>query len=280
MDTPGRSGDTPDGPPASRRLLGRRALVTGGTTGLGFAIAERFLREGASVVITGRNEGLGASAQRSLGDRALFVAADAADEEAVRASVDRAVEYLGGLQVLINNAGVGVVARLVDTPTEDFDRTMTVNVRGCFLYARLAYPHLAHAGGAMVHISSDAGVIGEQSIGAYSVSKAALIMLSKMLAVDGGADRVRSNCICPGDILPGMRHMGPPGRDARTDDPASDWPIPPIGRLGRGGDVADAAVFLASDESSFCTGAVLLVDGGMRAGFRMGPGPGWGSPAG
>jgi NAD(P)-dependent dehydrogenase (short-subunit alcohol dehydrogenase family) len=185
----------------------------------------------------------------------------------VASSVSVAVDRLGGLDVLVNNAGIGVQARAMDTPPADFDRIMSVNVRGYLLYAQAAYPHLAARGGCMVHVSSDAGVVGEQAIGAYSVSKAAEIMLSKMLALDGGPDGVRSNCICPGDIVPGMRHMGPPGKEGRADDEPSSWTVPPVGRLGAATDVASAAVFLASDEASFVTGAVLLVDGGMRAGF-------------
>jgi NAD(P)-dependent dehydrogenase (short-subunit alcohol dehydrogenase family) len=171
----------------------------------------------------------------------------------------------------VNNAGIGVAARAIDTPVEDFDRVMAVNLRGYLLYAQAAYPHLAARRGCMIHVSSDAGVTGEQAIGVYSVSKAAEIMLSKMLALDGGPDGVRSNCICPGDVVPGMRHVARPGRDAADDRP-STWPVPPLGRLGRASDVASAATFLASEEASFVTGAVLLVDGGMRAGFRE-PGP-------
>jgi NAD(P)-dependent dehydrogenase (short-subunit alcohol dehydrogenase family) len=253
------------------RLDGKAALVTGGTSGIGLAIAERFLAEGVSVVVTGRDEELGSRAVEGLeaggGGRAWFRRADAADEDEVDASVVFAVERLGGLDVLVNNAGIGVEARLIDTPVDDFDRTMAVNLRGPFLYARACYPHLAARGGCMIHISSDAGVTGEPEIGAYSISKAALIMLSNMLALDGGPDGVRSNCICPGDIEPGMRHFAPPGsEESRLYDP-SEWQAPPIGRIGRASDIADAAAFLASAESSFCTGTVLLVDGGMRAGI-------------
>jgi NAD(P)-dependent dehydrogenase (short-subunit alcohol dehydrogenase family) len=251
-------------------MEGRAALVTGGTTGLGSAIAERFAAEGARVAFTGRDAGLGADAERRLGtEHARFLAADAADAEAVRSSVRDAVEWLGGLDVLVNNAGIGVEARVLDTPDELFDRVMAVNVRGYFLYAKAAYPHLAERGGSMVHISSDAGVLGERAIGVYSVSKAAVVMLSNMLALDGGPDGVRSNCICPGDILPGMRHMAPPGATDRAEDPA-EWFVPPLGRIGEPEDVAQAALFLATEASSFCTGSVLLVDGGMRAGYRTG----------
>jgi NAD(P)-dependent dehydrogenase (short-subunit alcohol dehydrogenase family) len=249
------------------RLEGKRALVTGGTTGIGLAIAERFLHEGASVAVTGRNPDLGQRAEavlRGVGD-ACFLRADAADPGAVIASVEAALDHLGALDVLVNNAGIGVDARLLDTPLTDFDRVMDVNVRGYFLYAQAAYPHLASRRGSMIHIASDAGVWGEQSIGLYSVSKAAVVMLGRMLALDGGPAGVRSNVLCPGDTWPGMRHMAPPGEDDRPE--SGDWPVPPIGRIGEARDVAAAAVFYASDEAEFITGTSLLVDGGMTAGY-------------
>jgi len=172
-------------------LTGKRALITGGTTGLGLAIAERFLAEGARVVITGRDRELGRSAEEALGHGVRFTAADAADPDRVAWSVDTAAEHLGGLDVLVNNAGVGVTARLIDTTQADYDRVMNVNVRGYLLYAQNAYPHLARSKGCMIHIASDAGIWGEQSIGLYSVSKAAVVMLGKILALDGGRDGER-----------------------------------------------------------------------------------------
>ena len=216
-------------------LPDKRALVTGGTTGLGFAIAERFL------------------------------AADATDPDAVASSVHAAADHLGGLDVLVNNAGVGVTARLIDTPLADYDRVMNVNVRGYLLYAQYAYPYLARRVGCMIHIASDAGIWGEQATGLYSVAKAAVVMLGKMLALDVGAAGVRSNVLCPGDTWPGMRHMAPPGEDDRGE--SGEWPLPPIGRIGQARDVAAAAVFYASNESEFITGTTLLVDGGMTAGY-------------
>jgi len=248
------------------KLAGKRALVTGGTTGLGLAVAERFMAEGAQVVITGRNPELGRRAEQSLGTSALFIAADAGDPDAVARSVTAAADHLGGLDVLVNNAGVGVTARLIDTPLADYDQVMSVNVRGYLLNAQHAYPYLARRRGCMIHIASDAGIWGEQSIGLYSVTKAAVVMLGKMLALDGGPDGVRSNVLCPGDIWPGMRHMAPPGEDGRGEEGGA-WPLPPIGRVGQASDVAAAAVFYASDEAEFITGTTLLVDGGMTAGY-------------
>src|SRR5690348_13351896 len=252
-------------------LEGKRALVTGGTTGLGLAIAERFGAEGARVVITGRDRDLGERAEAGLGSGARFLAADAADPEAVAASVRAAADHLGGLDVLVNNAGVGVTARLLDTPLADYDQVMNVNVRGYLLYAQQAYPHLARSRGSMIHVASDAGIWGEQATGLYSVTKAAVVMLGKMLALDGGPDGVRSNVLCPGDIWPGMRHMAPPGEQDRAQQDGAEssdgWPVPPIGRVGQAGDVAVAAVFYASDQAEFITGTTLLVDGGMTAGY-------------
>jgi NAD(P)-dependent dehydrogenase (short-subunit alcohol dehydrogenase family) len=253
----------------SGQLAGKSALITGGTSGIGFAIAERFLAEGAAVVITGRDQDLGERAEAALRMTGLarFVPADAGDPVAVIESTSTAAEFLGGLDVLVNNAGVGVQSGLLTTPVEDYDRLMDVNVRGYFLYARAAYAHLAAGRGSMVHIASDAGMWGEQSIGLYSVSKAAIIMLGKMLALEGGPDGVRSNVLCPGDTWPGMRHMAPPGEQDRPE--SGDWPLPPIGRIGRASDVAAAAVFCASAESQFITGATLAVDGGMTAGYHQ-----------
>ena len=255
-------------------LDGKAALITGGTTGLGRAMAERFLDKGASVVITGRDAGLGAEAETALASRGAirFLRADAGDPDQARASVDEIVAMLGGLDILVNNAGIGVQAGLLDTPLDAYDRVMDVNVRGAFVYAQAAFPHLEARRGAMLHVASDAGVLGEEEIGIYSVSKAALIMLSNMLAIEGGRRGVRSNAICPGDIAPGMRHMGPPGHDSPEDDPAT-WIVPPLGRVGEAIDVADAAVFLCSDRARFVNGVALLVDGGMRAGMRTGRDP-------
>ena len=179
------------------------------------------------------------------------------------------IEHGSFEKVLVCNAGTGLERPLAETPPDELNRILDVNVTGCLRYARACLPHLERRRGSMIHIASDAGVIGEDPIGAYSVSKAAVIMLGKMLAVDCGRRGVRSNVICPGDIVPGMREMLAPGEERRGDD-VSGWPMPPIGRIGEAADVAAAAVFLASGDAAFVNGAVLLVDGGMRAAMRAG----------
>ena len=252
----------------------RTALITGGTSGIGLAIAGRLIDAGAAVVVTGRDEERGAAAVRELRRRgaAHFVAADVADPDHAIAAVDRAVELLGRLDLLVNNAGIGIVAGALETSLQGFDAVMGVNLRGAFVTAKAAFPHLEATGGSMIHVASDAGVSGEAEIAIYSVSKAALIMLSNMLAIEGARRGVRSNALCPGDTEPGMRHMIEPGAEERPDDP-SMWPVPPVGRIGRAEDVADAVLYLASDRASFVNGVALLLDGGMRAGMRTGGPP-------
>jgi len=238
-----------------------RVLVTGGTSGIGEAIVARACDEGAGVVFTGRDAGRGEAVARRAG--ATFVAADVRDGDAVRASVDSAVRELGGLDGVVLNAGVLHEAPLSETTDEAWDAVMETNLIGPYFYAVACLPHLRASGrGSVVAISSDAGVWVETAIGAYSVSKRALIWLAQMLAMEAGPHRIRVNAVCPGDTAPGMGsfvsgRVEPPG--------AAGWLTPPIGRVGTGEDVAGAVTFFLSDDGSFCNGAVLLVDGGMRA---------------
>ncbi len=238
------------------RLGDKAALVTGGSSGIGFAIARAFLVEGASVTIAGRDPERLAAAAEALGCKA--VRADASVPE----DVERATREAAPFDILVNNAGTGVRGRVTETSVADWERIFAVNVRGPFLHARAAFPALRErGGGAIVNVGSDVSLVGDPEIGAYSVSKAALLMLSNMLALDGAPHGIRSNCVCPGDTKPGMRELG---------ERWQEWPLPPIRRLGEATDVAAAAVYLASDEASFVTGAVLVVDGGMRAGYGTG----------
>jgi len=238
--------------------------VTGGTSGIGAVLVERLTADGARVVFTGRDQGRGAEVAGRTG--ATFVLADASSEEAVDASVDRAAEELGGLDALVCVAGVIVDGTLTQTTPEDWQTLLDVNLTAPYLYSRRCLPLLREAGGgSIVHVSSDAGVWGEEWIGAYSVTKAALITLAQMLAVEAGPSRIRVNAVCPGDILPGMVTTT---RGRERPDPTSDWRVPPMGRIGEAADVAGVVSFLLGPDSAFVTGTALLVDGGMRASYR------------
>jgi NAD(P)-dependent dehydrogenase (short-subunit alcohol dehydrogenase family) len=246
------------------RLDGVRALVTGGTSGIGASIVERLRSEGAAVVLTGRDEARG----RAVGARtgADFVSADARDGVSVGASVRAAVAKLGGLDALVTNAGVLHEAPLSETTDEAWDAVLETNLVGYYLYAAACLPHLRASGrGSITMISSDAGVWGETAIAAYSVSKRAVNMLAQTLAVEAGPHGIRVNAVCPGDTAPGMAtHVS--GRD-EASDPAT-WVLPPLARVGTGADVAGAVAFFASADGAFCNGSILLVDGGMRASLR------------
>jgi NAD(P)-dependent dehydrogenase (short-subunit alcohol dehydrogenase family) len=246
------------------RLEGTRALVTGGTSGIGAAIVERLRSEGASVVCTGRDEARGSDLAARTG--AEFVRADVRDSGAVRASVDAAVSTLGGLDALVANAGVLHEAPLSETTDEAWDTVLDTNLVGYYLYAVACLPHLRAAeGGSITMISSDAGVWAETAIGAYSVSKRAVNMLVQTLAVEAGPHGTRVNAVCPGDTAPGMAtYVGGRGE---ASDPAT-WILPPLARVGTGADVASAVAFFASADGAFCNGSILLVDGGMRASLR------------
>jgi NAD(P)-dependent dehydrogenase (short-subunit alcohol dehydrogenase family) len=248
----------------SGRLEGVRALVTGGTSGIGETLVERLSNDGAGVVFTGRDETRGAAVADRTGT--TFVRADAANEEHVNHSVDRAIGLLGGLDALVCNAGVITDATISRTSLEDWQMLLDVNLTAPYLYSVRALPALrAAGGGSIVHVSSDAGVWGEEEIGAYSVTKAALITLAQMLAVEAGASGIRVNAVCPGDMRPGMATTTR-GRDEGGE--TGGWRVPPLGRIGEAADVAGVVSFLLSPDSSFVNGTAILVDGGMRASYR------------
>ncbi|HUY96162.1 MAG TPA: SDR family oxidoreductase [Verrucomicrobiae bacterium] len=250
----------------------RVALVTGGTSGIGLATARRLGGDGFAVAITGRDLERGQGAERELrrvGVEARFVAADARDSVAA-ASVVREIESAWGrLDVLVASAGVGVVARVIDTPGQLVQEMLATNVIGALVQVQACRALLGRSRpSAVVLVSSDSGIRGDVPLGAYSVTKAAVNMLGRMLALDLVEEGVRVNVVCPGDTIPGMRHMGTLADPESSSSDPSRWTATPMGRYADADEVAAVIGFLSQSQSSYVNGAVLLVDGGASAGMR------------
>ncbi len=245
-------------------LTDKVAVVTGGSRGIGRAIALAFSQAGAAVVLASRKiEGVEAVAGeiRAAGGRALAVAAHVGQEEAVTALVERAVEAFGGLDIVVNNAGTNPhFGPLLSASPAQWDKILEVNLRGAFFLSQQAVPHLkARGGGKILNVASLAGLRPSPGMGVYSVSKAGLIMLTQVLARELGPDNIQVNAIAPGVI--------------RTRLSSALWEAPamaeglaaatPLRRLGDVDDVVGAALYLVSDLSDYVTGEVIVIDGGM-----------------
>jgi NAD(P)-dependent dehydrogenase (short-subunit alcohol dehydrogenase family) len=242
----------------AQRLGGKVAIVTGAGSGIGRAIATALHAEGASVAladITGNEKAVA----DELGDRTLAVRADVTSGAGVAALVAAAREAFGGLHVIVNNAGIdGDMGPLADSSEENFDRVIAVNLKGVFLGMKHALPLMvAGGGGSVVNIASAAGLVGFPMISAYCASKGGVVQLTKAAALEYAAAGIRVNAICPGLIdTPLLAAIDP----AMTEVARA---MTPLGRLGRPEEIANLAVFLASDESSYITGAALPIDGGL-----------------
>ncbi len=250
------------------RLAGKVALVTGGAVGIGRAIAEAFLREGARVAIGDVDRQRGEQTRQELSALGpiRFIQGDVSRAEEARQMVEETVVAFGRLDVLVNNAGVTHRGTVVDTEEADWDRVVAVNLKGIYLCSKYAIPHMIRAGGgSIINIGSIASVIGLQENAAYNASKGGVLALTRNMAVDYAVHGIRVNALCPAMILTPMleqfiRIQPDPEAYVRRVEQAI-----PLGRIGRPEDVAPAAVFLASDESRFVTGSALMVDGGYTA---------------
>lgn len=250
------------------RLAGKVALVTGGGTGIGKAIALAFAREGAKVAVAGRRrEKLQETVHEveKAGGDGLAVACDVSNGKDAERAVRETAKNFGKLNVLVNNAGVLHVATIEGTSDAEWDRLMTINLKGPFLMCRAALPEFRKAGGgAIVNVGSVLGLIGMKDRAAYCASKGGVTLLTKAMALDHGHENVRVNCICPSvvetELVAGLfaSEAGEALRKARIQ-------TIPIGRMGKPEDVAEIAVFLASEESSWLTGAAIPLDGGLSA---------------
>jgi gluconate 5-dehydrogenase len=242
-------------------LTGRRALVTGSSQGIGLALAEGLAKAGAEVVLNGRDpEKLAAAAERVPGARTLPL--DVTDHDAVRAAIDDLESSVGAIDILVNNAGVQHRSPLEDFPAEDFERLFRANVSSVFNVAQACARHMIGRGrGKIVNISSVNALLARYSIAPYTATKGAVVNLTKGMATDWARHGLNCNAIAPG-------YMRTPLNEALSSDPAfNEWleKRTPAQRWGRPEELVGAAVFLASDASSFVNGLVLYVDGGLTA---------------
>jgi NAD(P)-dependent dehydrogenase (short-subunit alcohol dehydrogenase family) len=251
-------------------LSGRVALITGGASGIGRATALLFARQGAAISVVDI-DGSGAHAVSQMledrGGRAISVSCDASRAADCQRAVQQTLERLGGLDILVNNAGIIRRATVMETSEADWDRLMATNVKSVFLLSKYAIPEMVRSGGGVIiNTASGWGLVGGRRAAAYCASKGAVVLLTKAMALDHGDQGIRVNCICPGDTDTPMlraeaKQLGE--SDEEFLALASDRPL---GRVGSPEDIAQAALYLASDGSSFVTGTALVVDGGGLAG--------------
>ncbi len=251
------------------RLDGKVAVITGAASGIGRASALRFATEGAAVVVADLNPKGGeetvAECKRA-GGRAAFQRVDVTSEVDVKAAVDRAVAEFGKLDVIFNNAGLaGAVGKIEETTADNWDRTFAILLRAVFFGMKYAVPEMRNAGGgSIISTASIAGLRGGAGPHAYSAAKAAVINLTRSVALEVGKDRIRVNCICPGGINTPLIFNNVPGGFEVADQFLKT--IQPIPRSGGPADIAAMAAFLASDDAEWITGTAMVVDGGLTAG--------------
>ncbi len=247
------------------RTRDKVAVITGGASGIGAASARLLGREGARVAIldiNGEGAATVAGSIREGGGQALEIRCDVSQDGEVADAMRRVVEAYGRLDVLVNNAGVAIRRPAGELAVEEWDRVIDVNLTGVFLCSRHALPHFPPGGGSIIHMASVAGITGIRNRAVYCAAKGALVALGRNMALDYASRGIRVNCICPGFVKTPLIAplMKDPERLARITA------MHPLGRLGEPEDIANAVLFLASDESAWMTAQTLIVDGGFAAG--------------
>lgn len=248
------------------RLKNKIALITGAGTGIGRAIALAYAREGAQLILVGRRKKLLESVAKEAGGAPLVVSGDVCVQRDIDRVLSEATSHFGGIHVLVNNAGILHIGTAEQITAAQWDETFNVNVRGVWLLSRSVLPYMRKAGGgSIVNVASVLGINGARNRASYAPSKGAVILLTKCMAIDHGAENIRVNAICPSfvetDLTAEVIRKAPDPAAVRRERIA----VHPIGRLGQPEDIAGLAVYLASDESAWMTGAALPVDGGYLA---------------
>ena len=251
----------------SERLKGKIGIITGAGSGIGRACAIAMAKEGARVALVGRRKDRIEEVAREIGESAVAIAADVSKTKEINRLLEEAVQRFGGLNFLLNNAGVLHVGTSEQITEEQWDETFNVNVRGLWLLSRAALPHIRTAGGgSIINVASILGLVGARNRAADASSKGAVVQLTKSMAIDHGHENIRVNAICPSFVETELteRLIGQATDAAafRKERIAAH----PLGRLGQPEDIAGLAIYLASEESSWMTGAALPVDGGYAAG--------------
>jgi NAD(P)-dependent dehydrogenase (short-subunit alcohol dehydrogenase family) len=251
------------------RLQDRVALITGGTSGIGEATAVLFAREGAKIAITGRNQSRGNAVTEQItknGGRAVFIPTDVRNNNDCQLAVDEILRAFGHIDILFNNAGIFYPHTTLDCSEQEWDEQIDINLKGTFLMSKAVLPPMIQRrSGVIINNSSGWGIVGGDAAVAYCASKGGVVLLTKAMAVDHGRQGIRVNCICPGDVDTPMLPEDARMRGMKWEDYLAGCANRPLGRIGKADEIAKAALFLASDDSSFMTGAALVVDGGGTA---------------
>ncbi|MFP4081836.1 MAG: SDR family NAD(P)-dependent oxidoreductase [Candidatus Aminicenantes bacterium] len=251
------------------RLTKKVALITGGNSGIGRATALLFSKEGAKVSLTGRHQKRGREVVRQIrneGGEAIFIKTDVRLAQDCRKAVEKTVQAFGRLDILFNNAGVYYPNTVLGCSEEEWDLTIDINLKGTFLMSKFAVPYMIdQKSGIIINNSSGWGLVGGNEAVSYCAAKGGVVLLTKAMAIDHGSHGIRVNCLCPGDVDTPMLSEDARQRGMSWEKYMENASHRPLGRIGKPEELARAALFLASDDSSFMTGANLVVDGGGTA---------------